>query len=105
MARIDLKAGERVAPGTPIVILADFSGWRITTDDLTEIKVLSIEVGQTVTIEIDALPELALKGEVESIGAVSQQKSGDVTYPVKIKLIDSDPRLRWGMTVAVTFGK
>ena len=105
VARIDLKAGERVAPGTPIVILADFSGWRITTDDLTEIKVLSIEVGQTVTIEIDALPELALKGEVESIGAVSQQKSGDVTYPVKIKLIDSDPRLRWGMTVAVTFGK
>lgn len=60
---------------------------------------------QAVTIKVDALPELALKGIVDSIGAVSQLKSGDVVYPVKIKLIDNDPQLRWGMTVAVTFEK
>jgi hypothetical protein len=24
-------------------------------------------------------------------------------YPVKIKVLDNDPRLRWGMTAAVTF--
>ena len=54
-------------------------------------------------IAFDAVPGLSLKGEVESIGAVSQLKSGDVTYPVKIKLIDNDARLRWGMTAAVDF--
>jgi HlyD family secretion protein len=105
IATIDLKPGERVAPGVVKVVLADLSGWRITTDDLTETKVPSIKVGQAVTIRIDALPELTLKGEVESIGAVSQLKSGDVTYPVKIKVLDVDPRLRWGMTVAVTFAE
>ena len=62
-------------------------------------------VRQAVTIKVDALPELTLTGEVESIGALYQEKSGDVTYPVMIKLIDSDPGLRWGMTVAVTFEK
>jgi hypothetical protein len=34
---------------------------------------------------------------------VSQVKSGDVVYPVKSKVLDNDPRLRWGMTAAVTF--
>ena len=36
---------------------------------------------------------------------MSQERSGDVVYPVKIKLLDSHPALRWGMTVAVTFEK
>jgi len=51
----------------------------------------------------DALPDVELKGEVESISSVAQVKSGDVVYPVKIKLLENDPRLRWGMTAAVTF--
>lgn len=105
VAEINIRAGEQASAGTPAVVLADLSGWTIETDDLTEIKVPSIKVDQAVTIKVDALPELALKGIVDSIGAVSQLKSGDVVYPVKIKLIDNDPQLRWGMTVAVTFEK
>jgi len=42
---------------------------------------------------------------VESIGALFEERSGDVTYPVKIRLLEADSRLRWGMTVAVTFEK
>ena len=105
IAKISLKVGERVAPGATVAVLADLSGWQIETDDLTEIDVPGVAIGQAVTIKVDALPELTLTGEVESIGALYQEKSGDVTYPVTIKLIDSDPRLRWGMTVAVTFEK
>jgi HlyD family secretion protein len=103
VAQLKIKVGETVAPSTPIAILADLSGLQIVTDDLTEIKVPTIKVGQTVTIKVDALPELALKGEVISIGSVFQEKSGDIVYPVKVKLIDTDPRLRWGMTANVTF--
>ncbi len=105
LSSIDLKVGERAAPGAAVAVLADLSGWRIETDDLTEIEVPGVSVGQAVTIQVDALPELTLKGEVESIGSLSQEKSGEVIYPVTIKLFDSDPRLRWGMTVAVTFEK
>ena len=64
-----------------------------------------IKVGQTVAVKFDALPDVTLKGEVESISSVSQVKSGDVVYPVKVKLLESDPRLRWGMTAAVSFDK
>ncbi len=105
VAQLNVKTGEQIAAGAPAVVLADLSGWIIETNDLTEIKVPEIQVGQPVSIKLDALPELSLTGTVESIGAVSQLRSGDVTYPVKIKLNTTDPRLRWGMTTAVTFEK
>jgi HlyD family secretion protein len=103
IAQLNLKAGELPPRDQPAAVLADLSGWQIETDDVTEIKVPTLKVGQGVTIKLDALPDVELKGEVESISDVSQVKSGDVVYPVKIKVLDNDPRLRWGMTAAVTF--
>ncbi len=103
IAQLNLKVGEPTPTNAPAVVLADLAGWQIETDDVTEIKVPSIKVGQPVTVKFDALPDVALKGQVESISSVSQLKSGDVVYPVKIKLVDNDPRLRWGMTSAVSF--
>ena len=103
IAQINLKPGEQVAAGTPAIVLADLSGWQVETKDLNEIKVPSVKVGQSVTVRADALPDVELKGKVESIGDVSQLNGGDVGYPVKIDLLDDDPRLRWGMTVEVTF--
>ena len=103
IAQLNLKPGELTPRDQPGAVLADLSGWQIETNDVTEIKVPSLKVGQGVTIQFDALPDVELKGQVESISGVSQTKSGDVVYPVKIKVLDSDPRLRWGMTAAVTF--
>ena len=105
IAKINLKLGEQVAAGTPALVLADLSGWRVETNDLTEIKVPSIKAEQLVTVKADALPDIELKGKVDSIGEVSQLKSGDVVYTVKVSLGDNDPRLRWGMTVVVKFGQ
>lgn len=105
VAQLTIKVGETVAPGAPIAILADLAGLQVVTNDLTEIKVPAVNVGQKVTVKADALPDQAFNGEVVSIGALYQEKSGDIVYPVKIKLLDADPRLRWGMTVNVTFTK
>jgi len=105
IAKLDVKPGETAVPGSPIGILADFSGWQIVTDDLTEIKVPNIKAGQSVVVTFDALPELNLKGAVDSIGTLYQTNSGDIVYPVKINLLEVDPRLRWGMTAALEFGR
>jgi len=64
-----------------------------------------VRVGQSVKIVPDALPDLELGGTVERIKDVFEEKRGDITYTVRIKLNQSDERLRWGMTVAVTFQK
>ena len=65
----------------------------------------NIQAGQPVVVTFDALPQLQLKGTVDSIGTLYQTNSGDIVYPVKINLLEVDPRLRWGMTAALEFGK
>lgn len=100
---LGVKEGELVNPGQAVVVLADFSQWVVETDDLTEIEVPEISLGQAVTVTPDALPDLELSGTVESISNLYEEKRGDVTYTAKILLDEGDPRLRWGMTVVVTF--
>jgi hypothetical protein len=51
----------------------------------------------------DSLEELVLPATVESIDRESGKKGGDVTYTVRLKLDETDPLLRWGMTVEVHF--
>jgi multidrug resistance efflux pump len=105
IAQLNVKAGETATPGVPVIVLADFSNWIVETNDLTEIKVPNVKEDQAVVVTFDALPDVELKGAVESIGTLYQTSSGDIVYPVKIKLIDTDSRLRWGMTALVEFEK
>jgi multidrug resistance efflux pump len=100
---LQLKVGEQVSAGMPVVLLADISEWMVETDDLTEIEVPEIRVGQSVAVTPDALPELELSGTVESISELFEEKRGDITYTVRIRLNEEDERLRWGMTVVITF--
>jgi HlyD family secretion protein len=105
IAQLNLKVGEQAAPGVTAVVLADFSGWIVETDDLTENEVPNVQVGQTAEVTFDALPELSLQGKVQAISDVHTDKSGDVTYTTKVALAKSDPRLRWGMTAVVHFSQ
>ena len=102
---LNLTPGEQVTPGRPVVTLADFSQWYVETDNLTEIEVVDISNGQIVSIVPDALPEVTLSGIVESIGDKFEEKRGDITYTTRILVNEIDPRLRWGMTVVITFEK
>jgi hypothetical protein len=75
------------------------------TDDLTEIEVVKVAVGQNVSVVPDAIPDLEVTGTVDQISDVFEEKRGDITYTAKILLNEVDPRLRWGMTVVITFNK
>jgi len=99
----NLVVGQTIAPGTPVMRLADFSQMYVETDDLTELEVVEISEDQNASVVADALPEVTLNGVVEEIASVYEEKRGDITYTVRILLSEFDPRLRWGMTVAVTF--
>ncbi len=100
---LDLLPGQQVAAGTPVLTLADFTGWVVKTNNLTEVEVVEVEVGQVVKVIFDALPDVALSGEVTHINARFEEKRGDVTYTVVVQLDQPDARLRWGMTAAVQF--
>lgn len=98
---IDLKVGENVAPGTPVVQLADLSSWEIETTDLTELSIIRVKEGGAVTITFDAIQDLEMTGKVVRIKPVGETRQGDITYKVTVKPDQQDERLRWNMTASV----
>lgn len=103
---VNLAAGDQVLPDQPVMVIADLSKLYVETSDLTEKDVVSLRTGQKVTAVPDALQDLNMSGTVEAISDGFIEKSGDITYVVRISLAEgSDARLRWGMTIKVTFTK
>lgn len=100
---VNVTVGELLGPEKFAAQIADFSAWYVETTDLNELEVVNIRPGQRVEIRPDALKDVTLQGVVESIGLAYRIQGGDVLYTVKIKLSDSDPSLRWGMTMEVVF--
>lgn len=104
VADLNAKAGNSINPGAAAVTVADFSHWLVETKDLTEIDVVKLAENQAVTVKLDALPEVQLKGKILSIGQIFSENQGDVVYKVTVLLTDTHPAMRWGMTANVTFG-
>jgi multidrug resistance efflux pump len=103
VAGLDAKAGGSINAGESAVTIADFSSWLVKTTDLTEIDVVKLAEGQPVTVTLDALPEVELKGKILSIGQNYSENQGDIVYEVTVLLTDTEPVMRWGMTAAVKF--
>lgn len=100
---VGVSMGEQVGPESRAVSVADTSSWIVETTDITELEVVDVAVGQAVTIVPDALPDLTLDGVVTAVSGSSYVQSGDVLYTVYIEVRTADPRVKWGMTVEVTF--
>ncbi len=98
-----LEVGQFVAAGVPVIDVADLSAWNVETENLTEVDVVQLEVGQEATVVLDALPEVELKGKIVNINQRYEIKRGDVTFTVTVALDPTDQPLRWGMTAAVRF--
>jgi len=103
VAKLDAKLGSTISAGQIAVTIADMSSWTVVTTDVTEIDVVKVKEGQPVTITLDAIPDVTLKGTVLSIGQDYSQNQGDIVYEVTVLLADVDPAMRWGMTTAVKF--
>ncbi len=102
IAALDLKVREYVAPGTPVVRLADSSAWQIETADLTELNVANIRAGTPATISFDALPGVSLAGTVTHVKGFGENRQGDIVYTVTVAPDQWDARLRWNMTASVS---
>jgi len=103
VADLPAKQGGSINAGQSAVTIADFSAWLVKTTDLTEIDVVNLTEGQPVTVTLDALPDVQLKGKILSIGQNYSENQGDIVYKVTIQLTDTHPAMRWGMTAAVHF--
>ncbi len=96
---VNVTEGVRVAPGSPVVTLAQTRPLRFVTTNLGERNVGDIEPGAPATVTLTGFPDQPLKGVVQRIGAQGTPDEGGVTvFSVYIDVEPGDLPLRAGMT-------
>ncbi len=100
ISAVHVNSSEWVAPGSPVLLIADLNHLQVRTTDLSEIDVARISLDDKTVVTFDALPDLVLDGTVISIAPKADEGSG-VNFPVVIELSEIPAALRWGMTAFV----
>jgi HlyD family secretion protein len=105
-----VKTGEKVVgvaqmQGTELMQIADLSVMNAEVD-VDENDVVMISVGDTARVRIDAFPGRIFRAYVYQIGNSAKRgaigtQDEVVNFTLKIRLIDTDPRLRPGMSCDV----
>ena len=97
-----VNEGELVQPGGLVITLGDLSLLRAETEDLSEVDIGRIQVGQRAAVTVDALDGQVLPGTVSRIAPVATERRGDTVYKISLDLdTASGTSLRWGMTAFV----
>ena len=91
----DAKVGDAVKAGDTLCIVYDLSYLEMGIN-VDELQISSITVGQKVQISADAVPDKTYVGTVTRVSMKGASNSGTTTYPVTIRIDDTDG-LRPGM--------
>ena len=91
----DAKVGDAVKAGDTLCIVYDLSYLEMNIN-VDELQISSITVGQKVQISADAVPDKTYVGTVTRVSMKGASNSGTTTYPVSIRIDDTDG-LRPGM--------
>ncbi|MBI3538549.1 MAG: efflux RND transporter periplasmic adaptor subunit [Chloroflexi bacterium] len=95
---VNIREGEFVAAGVPILTLGDLTTLQLETDDLSETNIARVSIGQTVNVTFEAIPGKIFKGKVTQIASIATAKSGGTNFTVTVIIDNLDAALRWGMT-------
>ena len=83
--------------GTPIMTVAELEEM-VVEANINEVDVGKLEVGQKAEIGFDAIRGKIYYGKVKKISPSSIVEENIVVYPVEVEILDSDERIRPGMT-------
>jgi HlyD family secretion protein len=111
VSALNVELGERVLgtsqfQGTNVMTIADLSKMEARVD-VSENDVITISIGDTARIEVDAIQDRKLNGVVYEIANSAKTKGlgtqEEVTnFEVKIRILDKDVILRPGMSMTAT---
>ena len=97
------KVGETVSSAADFIQLSDGEGMTITSL-VSELDIASVEIGQGVELEFEALEGQNFNGKVLAIDPLAQKnESGLVNYTVRIGLDDASDKIMDGMSCNVAY--
>jgi multidrug resistance efflux pump len=94
------QVGDEVWPNQPLIAIPDAAQLIVETR-IREADLHKVSASQRVVVRVDAYPDLRLRATVALVGALAAQdetRAGTKHFPVTIRLVDTDARLRSGMT-------
>lgn len=97
MSLVNVRQGELYSGGLPAMRITDLNSFHMTVL-VDEIDVRQVQVGQTVRLSLDALPDQDLTGQVTSVSPTADSVGGVVAYSVEIVPDPTDAPLRAGMS-------
>ena len=98
VASVYVEEEDIISAAMPILHLIDLTSIELDAE-VDEIDIPDVKLGQSVIIEVDALPALQLEGKVISIALLPTTLAGLVVYEVKISLdVPPDSELKIGMS-------
>jgi RND family efflux transporter MFP subunit len=104
---VDVEEGEIITSGalsytsgTTLMTVADLSRMQIKAG-VNEVDVGKIRDGQDVTIDVDAYPNVKYRGVITHIAPAARDEQGVKIFDVEIDIVDSDERLKPGMTANI----
>ncbi|MCU0496422.1 MAG: efflux RND transporter periplasmic adaptor subunit [Anaerolineae bacterium] len=97
IAQNNLIVGQLPPTDSISVLLIDTSGYYIDVP-IDETDVVNVQVGQSVTLVLDALPEANISGQVTQIAVTPTRVGQLVTYLVRVALDPTSEAIRIGMT-------
>jgi HlyD family secretion protein len=97
---VDLHEGDQVSPGEQAFRVDNLSSLLIDLN-VSEVDINSISVGQTVSIDFDAIQTKFYQGTVIEIAGASSWSQSGTSFRVTIELVDADEQIRPGMTADV----
>ncbi len=99
---IGAKLGESASPGAPAITIADLPKMQVVVN-ADELSQAAIQVGQSVSIIVDALPGKTLTGHVSKIGLLATTSGSIVSTPVTIDIDPSSAVIYPGLSATVQF--
>jgi HlyD family secretion protein len=97
---VDIKPGDSVSPGFPVVQLADLSKLFVEVN-ISEVDLPSVAIGQEVIITFDADLNREYRGVITEVSLVGTVVQGVVNFKTTVEMIEFDDLVRPGLTAAV----
>lgn len=102
VAQNNLSLGELPPQGfLPAIQLVDNSSYYVDLA-IDESDVVNVELGQSVSLRLDALPESEVTGQITRISMVPDENSTIVVYRARVTLDPTDAPIRVGMSTTAT---
>jgi HlyD family secretion protein len=97
-----IKVGDEVYLGSPVARIPDITTMKVK-GFVMENDISKIKPGLNVIVRLDALPNVAFHGKINSVGRVCIKRDEKNVFLTEVLISESDLRLKPGMTVSCEY--